>query len=69
MLTLDTGAFMPPNFPTGSAVRLPKGQFGFTACGKTGQTLIIQGSTNLTDWVSLQTNVIGSGCIGFIDPQ
>ncbi len=69
LLTVDTGAVTPPNFPTGSAIRLPNGQFGFTTCGQMGQTLVIQGSTNLVDWVSLQTNVVGSGCIDFIDTQ
>lgn len=69
LLTVDTGAVTPPNFPTGSAIRLPNGEFGFTTCGQTGQTLVIQGSTNLTDWVSLQTNVISSGCVDFIDTQ
>ena len=37
-------------------------QFGFdvAASGPAGQTLVIQGSTNLVDWVPLQTNVLGS---------
>jgi len=32
------------------------GQFSFTVSGDTGQPYVVQASTNLLDWVSLQTN-------------
>ena len=32
------------------------GQFSFTVSGDTGQQYVVQGSTNLLDWDSLQTN-------------
>ena len=69
LLKVDTGAATPPGLPTGSAVRLPNGQFGFTTCGLPGQALVIQASTNLVNWDSISTNSSPGGCIDFIDPQ
>ncbi len=69
ILTVDTGAVAPPGLPTGSAVRLPNGQFGFTTCGLPGQALVIQASTNLVNWDSISTNSSPGGCIDFIDTQ
>jgi len=69
MLKVDPGAPTPPNFPTGSAVFLPNGQFGFTTCGQPGQSLVIEASTNLVNWISLSTNSSATGCIDFIDPE
>ena len=45
-------------------------QFGFdvNAIGDAGQTLVIQGSTNLVDWVPLQSNVLNSSLFHFSDP-
>ena len=34
----------------------PAGQFSFTVSGDTGQQYVVQASTNLLDWDSLQTN-------------
>ena len=34
-----------------------KGQFSFGISGVPGYSYVIQSSTNLTDWVSLQTNI------------
>ena len=69
LLRTDTGAPTPPNFPSGSAVFLPNGQFGFTTCGQPGQSLVIEASTNLVNWTSLSTNSSATGCIDFIDPE
>lgn len=69
LLKVDTGVATPPGLPTGSALRLPNGQFGFTTCGLPGQALVIQASTNLVNWDSISTNSSPGGCIDFIDPQ
>ena len=69
LLKVDTGAATPPGLPTGSAIRLPNGQFGFTTCGLPGQALVVQASTNLVNWDSISTNSSPGGCIDFIDPQ
>ncbi len=66
---LPSKAVNQPIFNSGTAVRLPNGQFGFTTCGLPGQTLVIQASTNLVNWDSISTNVVVSGCIDFLDTQ
>jgi uncharacterized delta-60 repeat protein len=43
-------------------------QFGFRFTGNAGSTVFVQGSTNLTHWVSLQTNLMPSGPLYFSDP-
>jgi hypothetical protein len=49
---------------------LPTGQFGFNLSGTAGAEYIVQASTNLVNWVTLQTNVapfqfIDSNTAGF----
>jgi len=44
-------------------------QFGFNVGGQAGQTVIVEGSTNLLDWKPLFTNTIGSGSAYFGDPN
>lgn len=41
------------------------GQFGFTVSGVTGTQYVVQASTNLVNWVSLQTN---TAPFNFVDP-
>jgi len=47
-------------------VGLPSGQFGFTFSGAVNTQYIVQASTNLVSWVSLQTN---TGSFQFIDSK
>jgi alpha-tubulin suppressor-like RCC1 family protein len=42
--------------------------FGFNVTGTAGQVVIVEGSTNLLNWQSLQTNTLGSGPFYFSDP-
>ena len=42
-------------------------QFGFDVSGAAGQTLVIQASTNLSDWMPLQTNLLDSALWYFSD--
>ena len=45
-------------------------QFGFNVRAIPGQAVVIEASTNLMDWVSIQTNVVTtSGLISFTDPE
>jgi hypothetical protein len=44
-------------------------RFGFNVTGTAGQAVVVEGSTNLLDWLSLQTNTIGSGPFYFSDPN
>jgi uncharacterized delta-60 repeat protein len=45
------------------------GQMSFVLTGMPGQTLVVQGSTNLLNWTSLSTNFLGNGPPAFSDPQ
>jgi hypothetical protein len=40
-----------------SALASPAGRFGFTVAGASGSQYIVQASTDLVNWVSLQTNI------------
>jgi hypothetical protein len=44
------------------------GVFTLTLSGKLGQSYVIQGSTDLRTWTSLQTNSSASGSVKFTDP-
>ena len=44
-------------------------QFGFDVSGGAAQTLVVQASTNLLNWVPLQTNLLGGPLWYFSDPQ
>lgn len=48
---------------------LTNGTFGFGVSAAEGLNLIIEGSTNLTDWFPLQTNVVGLTPLFFSDSQ
>jgi hypothetical protein len=43
-------------------------RFGFNLSGTAGQVVIVEGSTNLLNWLPLQTNTLGSGPFYFSDP-
>jgi len=43
-------------------------RFGFNVSGSSGQTLVVEGSTNLLQWLPLRTNTLGSGPFYFSDP-
>ena len=62
-LALYTAAMTPATLtaPASSSSALvgqsaPSSQFSFNVTGTTGQTYVVQASTNLVDWVSIQTN-------------
>lgn len=43
-------------------------RFGFNASGGPGHMAVVEASTNLSIWLSLQTNTPSSGSFYFIDP-
>jgi len=55
--TLSTGAFLRTN------------GFQINLVGSLGVSYILQASTNLSTWISLQTNINNSGTLEFLDPQ
>jgi len=44
-------------------------QFGFNISGGTLQSVVVQGSSNLSDWIPLQTNVMSGPTLHFSDPS
>ncbi|MDB6068646.1 MAG: repeat containing protein [Pedosphaera sp.] len=45
------------------------GVFGFNISGPAGQSVLVQGSTDLANWLPISTNTIGTGAWKFTDPQ
>jgi hypothetical protein len=43
-------------------------RFGFNVSGSAGQVVVVEGSTNLSTWLPLQTYTLGSGPLYFSDP-
>ena len=60
--------YPPPQVSTGSAGVQPGG-FGFTITGVVNQTIVVEGSTNLTNWQSIWTNTLSAVSTNFVDPQ
>jgi DNA-binding beta-propeller fold protein YncE len=52
-----------------AAFGFTNGVFGFNVTGPSGYNVVIQASTDLQAWISLQTNLLGSGTLYFSDPQ
>jgi hypothetical protein len=45
---------------TNAAFGLTNGEFGFDVSGPSGSNVVILASTNLSNWIALQTNLLGS---------
>jgi hypothetical protein len=45
------------------------GHFGFDIGGVGGQTVVVEASTNLVQWLPLQTNTLTIGPLYFADPN
>jgi DNA-binding beta-propeller fold protein YncE len=54
---------------TGAAFGFTNGVFGFNLIGPSGSNVVIQASTDLQTWIPLQTNLLGSGPLYFLDSQ
>ena len=64
----DSFTILPPVFFTGSGY-LSNGVFAVQVSGTTNNTYVLQGSTNLLNWVSVSTNVPVSSPFTLSDPQ
>jgi hypothetical protein len=59
----------PPVILTGDgAFGVKSNQFGFSVSGSPGQVIVVEGSTNLSRWLPLQTNTLGASPVYFGDP-
>ncbi len=58
-----------PAIRTNAAFGFTNGVFGFNVTGPSGSNVVIQASTDLQNWIPLQTNQLGSGPLYFSDPQ
>ena len=54
---ITVGSLAPPTPPTMSGVAVTNGTFQFTITSLPGQTNVVYASTNLANWVPVQTNV------------
>jgi len=58
----------PQIFTHGAGFGFLTNRFGFNLSSPTGQTVIVDGSTNLVNWTPLYTNTAGGDPIYFFDP-
>jgi uncharacterized delta-60 repeat protein len=54
---------------TDGAFGVHSNQFGFNISGASGRTVVVEVSTNLFNWLPIQTNILGSGPLYFGDPN
>ena len=58
-----------PQIITGdSSFGVHSNQFGFSLSGAVGQTIVVDGSTDLVGWTPLFTNIVLSSPFYFFDP-
>jgi uncharacterized repeat protein (TIGR01451 family) len=62
---LDQVSYTVPTFNFSAPAMATNGSFVFTVNGTSGQQLILQGSTNFTQWTSISTNIVLSGMINY----
>ena len=59
-----------PTFSSGAGASVVGGHFQISACGGVdGQNVVVQGSTDLVNWLNISTNVVTGGCISYTDLQ
>ena len=59
-----------PHVQTGDAsFGVQSNQFGFNINWASGQIVVVEGSTNMVDWIPVQTNTLTSDTVYFSDPQ
>jgi hypothetical protein len=59
-----------PQVQTGDAsFGVQSNQFGFKIIWASGQTIVVEASTNLANWQSIWTNTLSAGSTNFVDPQ
>jgi hypothetical protein len=67
-LTVTIPSTPPQIIASGTSFGFVNNQFGFNLSGAVGQTIVVDGSTNLVDWTPLFTNTVGGTPVYFFDP-
>jgi uncharacterized delta-60 repeat protein len=68
--TLLTSEIPPTILVNDGSFGVHSNQFGFNVRAIPGQAVVIEASTDLVNWVSIQTNVVtASGLVSFTDPE
>jgi hypothetical protein len=67
-LTVTIPRTTPQIIASGTNFGFATNQFGFNISGAFGQTIVVDGSTNLVDWTPLFTNTAGNDPFYFFDP-
>jgi sugar lactone lactonase YvrE len=67
-LTVTIPATPPQIVSSGASFGFLSNQFGFNVSGSVGQTVVVDGSTNLLNWTALFTNTLGGNPVYFFDP-
>jgi sugar lactone lactonase YvrE len=66
---VSLSVIVPPQIiASGISFGFATNQFGFNISGAFGQTIVVDGSTNLVDWTPLFTNTAGNNPFYFFDP-
>ncbi len=68
-LTVTIPQTPPQIIASGTNFGFVANQFGFNISGAFGQTIVVDGSTNLVDWMPLFTNTAGNNPFYFFDPS
>jgi hypothetical protein len=64
-----TALWLPQMQTTGDSFGVKTNQFGLNINWASGQTVVVEASTNLINWQPLQTNTLTTGSAYFSDPQ
>jgi hypothetical protein len=67
--TPDLSHLAPAIMTTDGAFGMRSNRFGFNIAGVSGQLIVVESSTNLIQWLPLQTNTLGSSPLYFSDPN
>ena len=66
---IPTALWLPQIQTIGASFYSPTNQFGFGLNWASGQTVVVEASTNLINWQPVQTNTLTVGLAYFCDPQ
>jgi hypothetical protein len=66
---LTTMLWLPQMLTNDGSFGVQTNQFGFNISWASGQTVVVEASTNIISWQPVQTNTLKTGTTYFSDPQ